>query len=124
MKHIVKNYRDESFILQFLGPKVVKQFKLFSVNLDEHEQFHKVTQTHDEEHLKEIRQNLSKQYDLSRRTPHIEVVNVDWEGSRKLTLKHYEVNGVLLSSKDATKTGGYLQQLWGHDVAMEYEEEE
>jgi spore cortex formation protein SpoVR/YcgB (stage V sporulation) len=118
MKSIVSNYRDESFVMQFLSPKVVKKFELFSINMDSSKPLYRVTETHDDNHLEQIRKDLSAQYDLSKRVPHLEVVNVDWEGDRTLTINHYEMNGVMLNRDEAMRTGGYLESLWGHDVEI------
>lgn len=120
IKHVVANYRDESFISQFLSPKVCRQLKLFTIDMDEEHSYHRVSSVCPDESLHNIRSALSAQYDLSKRVPHIEIVNVDWEGDRTLTLNHFSSNGVMLGHDDLKKTAGYLHELWGHTVKMEY----
>ena len=46
-----------------------------------------------------FRSALSRQYDLSRREPDIQVVDVDLRGDRCLVLAHYVHDGVLLAEK-------------------------
>jgi len=58
--NIVANYRDESFILQFLSLKVVRQLKLFALHMDEEIDFYQVTRTHDDDDLIRIRKALAK----------------------------------------------------------------
>lgn len=118
--NIVKNYRDESFVMQFLSPKIIKKFNLFSIHTDQSTVYHQVTNTHDEENLCDIRKILSSQYDLSKRVPHIEIVNVDWEGDRSLTLHHFTSNDVCLNHSDFKKTANYLYYLWGHPIRFDY----
>lgn len=120
IKHVVANYRDESFISQFLSPKVCRQLQLFTIDMDEEHSYHRVSSVCPDESLHNIRSALSAQYDLSKRVPHIEIVNVDWEGDRSLTLHHFSSNGVMLGHEDLKKTAGYLHELWGHTVKMEY----
>ncbi len=119
-QEIVRNYRDESFVMQFLSPKVARQFNLFSIDMDENLRFHMVANVDPEEDLLNIRKVLSAQYDLSKRVPHIEIVHVDWEGDRTITLHHYTADEVLLNHEDLKKTAAYLHQLWGHTVKLEY----
>ncbi len=34
LRHAWANYRDESFILQYMSPAIIRQFKLFQINDD------------------------------------------------------------------------------------------
>lgn len=120
LSDIVNNYRDESFVLQFLSPKIIRQFKLFSFNVDDTKFYYEVNNTHADDDVLEIRKNLSAQYDLSKRIPQMEIVDVDWEGDRTLSLVHYTENDVLLSHEDAKKTATYLHVLWGHPINIQY----
>ncbi len=61
------NYRDESFILQYLSPQVIRDFRLFQIADDSGKPSLKVDAIHDEIGYRKIRSALSRQYDLSRR---------------------------------------------------------
>lgn len=119
---IVANFRDESFVLQYLSPKVAREFKLFSVHVKEGKDFVQVTATHDDESFLAIRETLAEHYDLSRRIPCIEVECVDWKGDRTLYLNHKTKNYQRLKYKDAKETCEYINQLWGFNVELEYQD--
>jgi stage V sporulation protein R len=120
IKNIVANYRDESFILQFLSPKVARQFKLFSFHIKEKTSYLEVNATHDDESFKQVRQALAEQYDLSRSIPQIEIVGVDWNEDRRMCLEHISKNNQRLHYRDLRKTMYYIEYLWGFPVSIEY----
>lgn len=120
IKDIAANYRDESFVLQFLSPKVARHFKLFSIHIQQGKDYVKVNATHDDETFLKIRKTLAEQYDLSRSIPHIEVVEVDWNGDRTLFLEHTTKNRQKLNHKEARETMSYIHELWGFPCDIEY----
>jgi spore cortex formation protein SpoVR/YcgB (stage V sporulation) len=120
IKYIVENYRDESFVLQYLSPKVARRFKLFSIHVKEKTPYLKVNATHDEESFLHIRKALAEMYDLSRNIPQIEVVGVDWKDDRWLYLEHITKDNQRLEYYDMRKTVQYIRDLWGFTVKMEY----
>lgn len=122
IKDIVANYRDESFVLQFLSPKVARRFKLFSLHVKERSGYHEVNGTHDEESFLHIRKALAEQYDLSRRIPQIEVVDVEWKGDRWLYLEHRTKDNRRMEYYSMRQTVQYIRKLWGFTVKMEYKD--
>lgn len=120
IKDIVANYRDESFVLQYLSPKVARQFKLFSIHIKEKTGYLEVNGTHDEESFLHVRKTLAEMYDLSRRIPQIEVVDVDWKEDRWLYLEHRTANNQRLDYYDMRNTVSYIRKLWGFTVQMKY----
>ncbi|MGO2136519.1 MAG: SpoVR family protein, partial [Marinobacter sp.] len=90
------NFKDESFIQQFLSPKVMRDLKLFAIEDDDQEDSYKVTAIHDEPGYRELREKLARQYNLSYREPNIQVWNVDVRGDRSLMLRHVPVDRVPL----------------------------
>lgn len=120
IKHIVENYRDESFVLQFLSPKVARHFKLFSIHIKEGKDFVQVNGTHDDDSFLNVRKVLAEQYDLSRSIPHIEIVNVDWKDDRTIYLEHRTKNEQRLKYEDVKATCTYIHELWGFPVSMDY----
>src|SRR3981081_2070858 len=69
------NFRDETFILQYLSPALIRKFRLFEVTDDSKESSMRVDAIHDEIGYRRVRSALSRQYDLARREPHIQVVD-------------------------------------------------
>ena len=120
IKDIAANYRDESFVLQFLSPKIARQFKLFSVHVQQGADYVQVNATHDDDSFLRVRKTLAEQYDLSRAIPHIEVVDVDWKGDRTLYLEHITKNKQRLNHRDARDTLSFIHELWGFPCDIQY----
>jgi spore cortex formation protein SpoVR/YcgB (stage V sporulation) len=112
------HYRDESFILQFLSPAVIRQFRLFRVHDDAADPAMEVDAIHDESGYRAIRSALAQSYDLSRREPDIQVVDVDMTGDRMLVLRHAVQNGILLDEKTCQSVLREAQELWGYAVRL------
>jgi stage V sporulation protein R len=118
LQSIMKNYKDESFIQQFLSPQVIRDLKLFAILDDEQSDTMLVAAIHDDDGYKSIRAALSAQYNLGNREPNIEVDNVDIRGDRSLTLTHRRHNAIPLDTDSTKAVLKHLQQLWGFDVHL------
>ncbi|SDJ75962.1 Stage V sporulation protein SpoVR/YcgB, involved in spore cortex formation [Ferrimonas sediminum] len=116
----MNNFKDESFISQYLSPKVMRQFKLFTVQDDDRKSYLEVGAIHNDEGYRELRQNLSAQYNLSNLEPNIQVWDVKIRGDRSLTLRYLpQSRAPLADSKDEVMK--HLHRLWGFDVYLEEE---
>lgn len=117
----MQNFKDESFISQFLSPKIIRDFKLFSIRDDASKPYVSVSAIHDEMGYRKIREQLSAQYNLSNLEPNIQVTNVDVKGDRSLTLRYFPQNGKPLgnTTQEVLK---HLHQLWRFDVHLECED--
>lgn len=120
IKNIIANYRDESFVMQFLSPKVARHFKLFSIHVQENAGYLSVSNTHDDEDFLNLRKALAESYDLSRSVPQIEIVDVDWTGDRWLYLELITKNNCRLNYNDMRRTVEHIRDLWGFTVKMTY----
>jgi spore cortex formation protein SpoVR/YcgB (stage V sporulation) len=119
LRDIWANYRDESFIGQFLSPRLIRQMRMFHLHDDpSHAEGITVEAIHDERGYRRIRRELARQYDVGRLDPNIEVVDVDLAGDRRLILHHIVRNGGLLAEADARRVLGHLADLWGYDVLL------
>ena len=112
------NFKDESFISQFLSPKVMRDFKLFAINDDANKDYVEVSAIHNESGYRKIREKLSAQYNLSNLEPNIQVYNVDIKGDRSLTLRYVPHNGIPLANS-RHEVLKHLHRLWGFDVKLE-----
>ncbi len=119
----MKNFKDESFILQFLSPKVIRDLKLFAIGDDEEEEVYRITAIHDETGYRRLREQLARQYNLSFREPNIQVWNVAVRGDRSLTLRHIPVNGVPLD-ESSNEVIRHVHRLWSFDVHLESVEDD
>jgi spore cortex formation protein SpoVR/YcgB (stage V sporulation) len=116
----MQNFKDESFISQFLSPKIIRDFKLFTIIDHEKEPTLNVGAIHDEMGYHKVRETLSAQYNLSNHEPNIQVYNVDIRGDRSLTLRYVPHNNIpLAKSKDEVLK--HLYRLWGFKVKLEQE---
>ena len=88
----MRNFKDESFIAQYLSPKVMRDLRLFAVRDDDREETLAVTAIHDEQGYRDLRRTLADQYNLGSREPNIQVYKVDRRGHRSLPLRHYPYN--------------------------------
>jgi stage V sporulation protein R len=111
-------FRDESFILQYLSPKLMRNFRLFAVSDDAKDAAMRVAAIHDEQGYKDVRRRLARQYDVAVQDPDLQVTDADLSGSRRLVLTHHVRNGILLDKAEAERTLQYLAQLWGYRVKL------
>ncbi len=118
LRDVWANYRDESFILQFLSPRLIRQFGLFHVLDDAEEPQLTVQAIHDERGYRKIQRALARQYDIAWALPDIQVVDVDLDGDRTLVLHHRALNRVLLEDRDTAQVLQHLADLWGYDVVL------
>ncbi len=118
LKDIWANYRDESFVSQFLSPAVIRSFGLFHVRDDEDEDELRVESIHDERGYRKIKRALSRHYDIARRDPDIQIADVDLAGDRRLILHHRVLDGVTLEEKDAERVLQHVADLWGYEVLL------
>lgn len=114
----MQNFKDESFISQFLSPKLMRDFRLFAVEDDEKFSYLKVSAIHDEIGYQQLREKLSAQYNLSNLEPNIQVYNVDVRGDRSLTLRYIPQNNIPLAESKA-EVLKHLHRLWGFPVKLE-----
>jgi stage V sporulation protein R len=112
------NFKDESFIAQYLSPRLMREFRFFAVLDDDARDKLLIDAIHDERGYRELRQQLSDQYNLGSREPNIQVWNVDLTGDRSLTLRQFSYQRrPLAGSYEAVLD--HLATLWGFTVRLE-----
>ena len=114
----MQNFKDESFISQYLSPKVIRDFHLFAIVDDDEAASLEVAAIHNAEGYLKIRQMLSQQYNLSQLEPNIQVYNVDFNGDRSLTLRYVPQNRIPLAQSQQ-QVLKHLHRLWGFTVYLE-----
>ena len=119
LRDIWANYRDESFISQYLSPRLMRELRMFQVHDDPAEtEGILVAAIQNERGYHRIRRELSRRYDVGWIDPNIEVVDVNLMGDRRLILHHHVVNGRLLAEPEAKRVLQHLADLWGYDVVL------
>jgi len=111
------NYRDESFIRQFLSPALIRKLRLFSV-FDDGESDLLVNAIHNERGYRTIRSALADTFDVVKQDPEIEIVDVDLDRDRRLLLQHRVHNGIMLKKNDTELVLHRLAELWGYEVRL------
>jgi stage V sporulation protein R len=118
LDHAMRNFKDESFIGQYLSPKLMREMRLFALTDDEAESEFEVSAIHDDAGYRRVREALSRQYDLGSREPNIQVWNVNLRGDRSLTLRHFQHNGRPLH-ENGQEVLKHVARLWGFGVQLE-----
>jgi len=114
----MRDFKDESFVQQFLSPKVMRDFRLFGILDDDEDQEIEVSAIHDSGGYRRVRELLAGQYNLGDREPNIQVVRVAVRGDRSLTLRHtrHARKPLAENTADVLK---HLHRLWGFPVHLE-----
>jgi len=118
----MENFKDESFISQYLSPKLMRDFKLFHIHDDDSEKYLEVSAIHNEQGYQKIRTMLSNQYNLSNIETNIQIVEAKINGDRSLTLKYTPHQKTPLgdSTDEVMK---HLYYLWQFDVNLMQEDD-
>jgi stage V sporulation protein R len=113
----VANYRDESFVRQFLSPTLVRKLGLFKLIDDKKEDTYLIDAIQDKEGFKRIRSGLANHYESEEWMPKIEVTDANIKGDRTLVLMYNKDKGRAIS--DSWKpTLQHIKFLWGHKVKL------
>jgi stage V sporulation protein R len=118
LDYAMRNFKDESFIGQFLSPELMRRFRLFALRDDQAQPDLEVSAIHDEAGYRQLRESLARQYDINHREPNIQVWSVDTRGDRSLTLRHLQQSGRPLN-QDADEVLRHVARLWGFRVVLE-----
>jgi len=118
LDHAMRNFKDESFILQFLSPRVMRELRLFGIVDDDADDAYQVAAIHDPSGYRRVRELLASQYNLGDREPNIQIVKADVRGDRSLTLRHSQHQRRPLHDS-AEEVMRHLYRLWGFPVRLE-----
>ena len=114
----MRNFRDESFLAQYLSPRLMREFRLFAIADHEHDEVLRVDSIHDEPGYRRVRKLLAQQHAQEDRVPDVQVVRYDRDGDRSLTLRYARRRGQPLTGA-AAQVVAHLRRLWGFAVRLE-----
>ena len=120
--HAVENYRDESFIRQFLSPTMIRKMRLFVLNNNADKDHYQVEHIHNRSGYKGVRESLASQYEVGNMLPDIQVYDANFKGDRALMLHHNMLNGRQLN-KETDDVLKHIKRLWGYQVKLESRDE-
>lgn len=117
-RYIVENFKDETFVLQYLSPKVIRDMRLFEVTDEEERRVYEISAIHNKQGYKDVRKSLSETYNRETYIPDIQVYKVDIEGDRALTLNYTSIDGKELNTSNADIVLDNVSLLWGFPVRL------
>jgi len=115
----MRNFKDESFIGQYLSPRLMRNFHLFAVADHEASEHLQIDAIHNDKGYASLRKLLSAQYRLDQHLPDIQVVNYARDGDRSLVLRHQVSRGRPLVEGESSQVLKHLRRLWGFEVKLQ-----
>lgn len=116
VKLAATDYRDESFIEQFMTPNLMRKYKMMTVDYNGENGI--VTDISDDLGYRDMRRTLAAQSNPINYTPDIVVSSARMKGDRTLTLEYRPYRGRSLHRANAEKTLQYVKLLWGYNVEI------
>lgn len=117
LDYAMRNFKDESFISQYLSPTIMRDLKLFQIHDDDQASEILISDIHNAPGYRCIREALSKQYNLGFIDPDLQVYEVNIEGDRSLTLHHQQHNRRPLGD-DSAEVMKHLYRLWKFPIQL------
>lgn len=119
VKHAVFSSSDETFIHQYLSPKVMRDLNMLAVESKVENRFHEVTAVHAGDGFQKMREVLAADKRIWDKLPHIELYDYQARTDRCLILRHHSKDGKLLDTADAEMILEYMHHQWEHPVVIE-----
>lgn len=120
VNYAMSNFRDESFILQYLSPKVIRDLGLFTLDIQKNKDYI-VDSVANERGYNKIKKSLAKQMDIGYTLPKIEITDIDILGDRTLTLRYNKIDNMNLdnSNDNVNLVLKHIKRIWGFKVILE-----
>jgi stage V sporulation protein R len=115
----MRNFKDESFISQYLSPKLIRDLRLFVVADHEGESELTVDSIHDDHGYRRVRRMLAEHYRRENRLPEVQVARYNRDSDRSLVLRNQIYRGRELDEREADEVLRHLGRLWGFQVKLE-----
>ncbi len=117
LKDAWADHRDESFVRQFLSPKLIRDFRFFALTDDSRLDHYPVNAIHDAQGYERIRNALADSFDPSAGIAELHVTGADLRGDRRLQLEHQQ-HLADLAANERDDVLEYVRSLWGFDVEL------
>jgi len=114
----MRNFKDESFIVQYLSPRLIRELRLFAIADYDTEDDLGVEHIHDEAGYRQVRKLLARQHSLEYRVPDVQIQRYARDGDRSLTLHYRQLRRRPLSAA-AGEVLKHVRRLWGFPVRLE-----
>lgn len=114
----MQNFKDESFIQEYLSPRMMRELKLFILHDNASREKLRIEEVANAEGYHSLREIFSKTYDLVNREPRIEVLRVKRRTDRSLWLGYYPEQERSFEDEALHQTMAHLATLWGFPVKL------
>lgn len=111
VQNAVREHRDDSFFQQYLSPKLIRDYHLFEVTIEDEAI---VTDIHDDMGYRSMRSSLAENFNQINWLPEIMVTKANMNGDRKATLQYFPYEKRPLHEDYAELTLSLFQRLWGN----------
>lgn len=115
----MRNFKDESFIAQYLSPRLIREFRYFAVADHEESPVLAIDAIHDDDGYRRVRRLLADQHNRDTLVPDIQVWRYNRDTDRTLVLRHARNRNRPLAGDDADAVMKHLVRLWGFKVRLE-----
>lgn len=116
IKNAVEEYKDESFIQQFLSPNLIRNMRMMTASVKGSHGI--VTEISDEIGYRNIRNQLASSYNPINYTPDIVVKSAKMAGDRTLTLEYKPFGNRKLYNPYSQKVLHAIKSLWVYNVEL------
>lgn len=125
---------DESYIEQYLSPKVMRDMRMFTLGvmeaqeLTEEEKFMskiynidiaRILAVQNDEGFRAIRAQLARDYRISEKFPSVTMHDYQHKTDRCLVLRHHSIKDARLDPQDTQLVLEYMHSQWEHPVVIE-----
>lgn len=118
VNYAMMNFSNETFILQYLSPKVARDLQLFAFDCNYSEGLNTIENISDETGFRKLREKLASSYCLNSIYPDIRITDANFKTNRVLTLEHFSERGHRIHSGEAQQVINYIAYLWGYPVKL------
>ncbi|HSQ04716.1 MAG TPA: SpoVR family protein [Burkholderiales bacterium] len=115
----MRNFKDESFIGQYLSPHLIREFRLFAVADHWRDENLEIDSIHDDQGYRRVRRVLAEQHKREVMVPDIQVARYERDADRSLTLHHRIFRDRPIADGESRETIKHLARLWGFKVRLE-----
>ncbi len=113
LSFVMRNFKDESFIGQYLSPRVIRNLHLFAIRDDEDDDMLQVSAIHNEDGYRHLRRIMAEQYAPEYLTPLVSVAEYKVRGDRSLRLIFECNRNRQLDAEETRKVLEHVRVLWG-----------
>ena len=118
LKHAAYKFKDDTFFLQYLSPKVIRDFEFFVFNDDDKNSYLEVSAIQDAKGYQKIREVLADNHRLSSLIPRLQVEKFYQRTDRRLEIHHAMKDRKPLDKKDTDLVLRHMHRWWGHPVIL------